>query len=58
MWNEHPTCALSPDGNAGLETSSRMGRDRSAMDCLRGRGRLVIVLIVSVMTTVMRLFIN
>lgn len=34
-----PTWALSPDGKAGLDTSSRIGRTRSAVDCFRGRSR-------------------
>lgn len=34
-----PACALSPDGNAGFETSSRTENKRSAIDCFRGRER-------------------
>lgn len=49
------TWALSPDGNAGLDTSSRMGSERSAMDCFRGRERCVNDFNDSVNKTVMRL---
>ena len=49
------TCALSPDGNAGFVTSSRIGRIRSAIDCFRGRGRLNTYFIGSVITTQRRL---
>ena len=48
-------CALSPDGKAGLVTSSRMGSDRSATDCLRGLGRQKIFFSPSETKTVRRL---
>ena len=50
-----PSCALSPDGKAGLVTSSRMGSDRSATDCLRGLGRQKIFFSPSETKTVRRL---
>lgn len=50
------TCALSPEGNAGLETSSRIGIVRSAMDCLRGRGRLKTYFKGSVIATQSKLY--
>ena len=50
------TWALSPDGNAGFETSSRIGNSRSAMDCFLGLGRFVSAFINSVHRTVNTLY--
>ena len=50
------TWALSPDGNAGFDTSSRIGNSRSAMDCFLGLGRFVSAFINSVHSTVKQLY--
>lgn len=50
------TWALSPDGNAGFETSSRIGNSRYAMDCFLGLGRFVSAFINSVHRTVNTLY--
>ena len=50
------TWALSPDGNAGFETSSRIGNSRFAMDCFLGLGRFVSAFINSVHRTVNTLY--
>ena len=50
------TWALSPDGNAGFETSSRIGKSRYAMDCFLGLGRFVSAFINSVHRTVNTLY--
>ena len=51
-WN----WALSQDGNAGFETSSRIGNSRFAMDCFLGLGRFVSAFINSVHRTVNTLY--